>query len=178
MLVVAGRGACSCAPPGRLSPTDMLHGLRDAAHRFTRGYNPRPRRGQKPRRSSPRRRDSRRPEGTALIAPEGRRHVATGEAQRNPWKGETQPVETLAIFPSLPRRGRGLLRVDESPNERERLAPAGGMLSAPSREHAELPAKHHPSRFSWPRRSTAEAMPPAVYQLLTGDTPVAPRIAS
>jgi hypothetical protein len=39
-----------------------------------------------------------------------------------------QPVETLAYFPILPRRGRGLLRVDISPNalpNRRRFTPLG-----------------------------------------------------
>jgi hypothetical protein len=52
----------------------------------------------------------------------------------------------VGVFPILPRRGRGLFRVDVSPNALQRLGPAaGGMLSAASREHAELPAKHQPS---------------------------------
>ena len=45
--------------------------------RFTRGYNPRPRWGQKPRRSSPR--------SHVGLRPEGGRNVATSEAQRNSW---------------------------------------------------------------------------------------------
>jgi hypothetical protein len=74
-------------------------------------------------------RSIRRCEGTAVVAPEGRRHVATSGAQRNSWKGEAQ------------RNPWKRWRVSDAAPEGQRTSPSGatGILPVRSAGKACMP---------------------------------------